>query len=88
MILGYAIYLRTHRATGKQYGGMVWWTKPNQTAEKACMRRWKNQDRHGIHGFFGGFDSQIILRERNELMHIRVPKDYIEFALPSMKILS
>lgn len=64
MIQGYAIYLRTHRKTGKQYGGMTWWTKPTQTAQRACRIRWQAEDRNGIRGLFGGFDSQIILSER------------------------
>lgn len=66
MIQGYAIYLRTHRATGKQYGGLVWWTKPNGSAEKSCTRRWKTEDRDGIRTLFGGFDSKIILSEKRE----------------------
>ncbi len=64
MIQGYAIYLRTHLATGKQYAGCVWGTKGNWTAEKACMRRWRQEDRAGIRGLFGGFDSKIILSEK------------------------
>jgi hypothetical protein len=64
MIQGYAIYLRTHRETGKQYGGMCWWTKPTQTPEKACKRRWRTEDMKGIGGLFGGFDSKIILSEK------------------------
>lgn len=63
MIQGYAIYLRTHRETGKQYGGCVWGTKPNWTAEKACARRWRIEDKLGICGIFGGFESKIILFE-------------------------
>jgi hypothetical protein len=64
MIQGYAIYLRTHRKTGKQYGGMCWWTKPTQTPEKACTRRWRAEDTTGIRGLFGGFDSKIVLAEQ------------------------
>ncbi len=63
MIQGYAIYLRTHRETGRQYGGCVWWTNSNGTAEKSCARRWKIEDRIGIRGLFGGFDSKMILTE-------------------------
>jgi hypothetical protein len=66
MIQGYAIYLRTHRETGKQYGGCVWWSDSAQTAEKACARRWKREDREGIAGLFGGFDSRIVLIEKRE----------------------
>lgn len=64
MIQGYAIYLRTHHKTGKQYGGCVWGAKPNWSPEKACMRRWAQEDREGIRGLFGGFDSTILLTER------------------------
>ena len=53
MIQGYAIYLRTHRETGMQYGGCCWWTKPQQTPEKACHVRWKVEDKAGIRGLFG-----------------------------------
>lgn len=66
MIQGYAIYLRTHRETGKQYAGCVWGTKPNWTAEKACASRWRVEDCKGISGLFGGFDSEIILSERRK----------------------
>jgi hypothetical protein len=66
MIQGYAIYLRTHRETGKQYGGCVWGSKPNWVAEKACIKRWRAEDLAGIHKYFGGFDSEIVLSEKRE----------------------
>ena len=83
MIQGYAIYLRTHRETGQQYGGAVWWSNPNQTPEKAVRVRWRREDHDGIRGLFGGFDSKIILAERRAdvfecsdgAYHIRIAVD-------------
>lgn len=83
MIQGYAIYLRTHRETGKQYAGCVWGSKEKWTAEKACVRRWKYEDWAGLSNIFGGFDSKIVLAERRTdappmsdgLYHIRIAVD-------------
>jgi hypothetical protein len=83
MIHGYAIYLRTHQLTGKQYGGCVWWTKRDWTAEKSCLRRWRREDRDGIRGLFGGFSSEIVLTKNRRdipicsegMYHIRIAVD-------------
>ena len=64
MIQGYAIYLRTHRTTGKQYAGAVWGSKSTWTPEKAAAIRWRQEDKAGIRGVFGGFDSEVILSEK------------------------
>lgn len=83
MIQGYAIYLRTHRETGQQYAGAVWGSKEHWLAKKACLRRWKEEDKAGLAGVFGDFDSEIILVERRAdapamsdgLYHIRIAVD-------------
>ena len=87
MIQGYAIYLRTHRKTGKQYGGCVWWTKATQTVEAACRNRWTAENRIGIGGLFGGFNSQIILSEkRNTVPNISDGLYRIRIAVDEAKI--
>jgi hypothetical protein len=61
VILGHAIYRRTDPKTGQQYAGQVWWTKPNQTPERACARRWKTEDRdNGMAGWI----SEIVSAEK------------------------
>lgn len=97
MIQGYAIYLRTHRKTGQQYGGMVWWTTPTQTAEKACRIRWQAEDRRGIRCLFGGFDSKIMYTEKRTnapvmsegLYRIRIAVDeqkIVDTILPALRL--
>jgi hypothetical protein len=66
MIQGYAIYLRTHRETGKQYAGAVWGSGSSWSPEKAATIRWKAEDRKGIRKLFGGFESKILLSERRD----------------------
>lgn len=83
MVQGYAIYLRTHRETGKQYAGCVWGTKLDWTPEKGCKRRWADENRNGICGFSDGFDSEIVFSERRAdapemsdgFYHIRIAVD-------------
>ena len=65
MIQGYAIYERTLRDMdcGPIYVGSVRSSKPNFDVQKACERRWKQEDRKGICGHKGNFDSRIIYSE-------------------------
>jgi len=82
MIQGYAIYLRTHRETGKQYAGAVWGSNLSWVAESACARRWRYEDRKGIRGLHA-FDSVIVYQERRAdappcsdgMYHIRIAVD-------------
>lgn len=45
---------------------MVFWTKPELTAIFCARRRWQEEDKKGIRGTHGGFDSKIVLSETRD----------------------